>query len=110
MVTEGAYGQLKGRWRVLFRKCESSRDDVRLVTLACMVLHNVCIARKDTVTTKCDLSIDPKTNGKRDRETVRELLDMTSCQKVKDTSSEAGKIRDALADKLWLEKETGHVC
>ena len=35
---------------------------------------------------------------------------MTSCQKVKDISSEAGKIRDALADKLWLEKETGHVC
>lgn len=110
MVTEGAYGQLKGRWRVLFRKCESSRDDVRLVTLACMVLHNIYISRKDTVAKKLDLSIDPTTNGKRDRETVRELLQMTSCQKVKDTLSEAGIIRDALADKLWLEKETGHVC
>ena len=46
MVTEGAYGQLKGRWRVLLRKSESSQDNVRITTLACMVLHNTCIARK----------------------------------------------------------------
>lgn len=26
MVTEGAYGQLKGRWRILLRKCESRAD------------------------------------------------------------------------------------
>ena len=32
MVTEGAYGQLKGRWRVLFRNCE--RDQVRITTVA----------------------------------------------------------------------------
>ena len=32
MVTEGAYGQLKGRWRVLLRKCESARDQVRTIT------------------------------------------------------------------------------
>ena len=38
MVSEGAYGQLKGRWRVLLRKSESSRDVVRMMTLACMVL------------------------------------------------------------------------
>ena len=30
MVTEGAYGQLKGRWRVLLRKCESPPEKVRL--------------------------------------------------------------------------------
>ena len=30
MVTEGAYGQLKGRWRVLLRKNECDRDMVRL--------------------------------------------------------------------------------
>ena len=29
MVTEGAYGQLKGRWRVLLRKCESSAEEVK---------------------------------------------------------------------------------
>ena len=47
MVTEGAYGQLKGRWRVLLRKSESNQDNVRITTLACMVLHNICIAQGD---------------------------------------------------------------
>lgn len=34
MVTEGAYGQLKGRWRVLMRKCESPPETVCMTTLA----------------------------------------------------------------------------
>ena len=45
MVTEGCYGQLKGRWRVTLRKNESSKDEVKTTTLACMVLHNICIDR-----------------------------------------------------------------
>ena len=110
MVTEGAYGQLKGRWRVLLRKCESRSEDVRTATLACMVLHNICILRKDTIPKKLDLSIDPSTSQRRDREVVRELLQMRACQKMKDTSKEAGKIRDALVEKLWSERETGDIC
>lgn len=34
MVTEGCYGQLKGRWRVLLRKCESSKEEVQMASLA----------------------------------------------------------------------------
>ena len=45
MVTEDCYGQLKGRWRVTLRKNESSKDEVKTTTLACMVLHNICIDR-----------------------------------------------------------------
>lgn len=56
MVTEAAYGQLEGRWRVLFRKNESSRDQARITTLACMVLHNTCIMQGDVISTKLDLS------------------------------------------------------
>ena len=78
--------------------------------LACMVLHNICITRKDNIPKTLDLSIDPSTNEKRNRETVRELLQMTACRKVRDTSVEAGKNRNALVEKLWLEKETGNVC
>lgn len=48
MVTEGAYGQLKGRWRVLLRKNESDKEHVRLATLAYMVLHNVCLMQGDS--------------------------------------------------------------
>ena len=45
MVLEGAYGQLNGRWRVLLR--QSNRDQVRITTLACMVLQNICIMKGD---------------------------------------------------------------
>ena len=47
MVTEGAYGQLKGRWHILLRKCESSSEEVRRCTLACVILHNICIDNGD---------------------------------------------------------------
>ena len=47
MVTEGAYGRLKGRWRVLMRKCESRKSTTKKMTLACTVLHNLCINMDD---------------------------------------------------------------
>ena len=43
MVTEGYYGQMKGRWRVTLRRNESSKEEVNTTTLACMVLHNIRI-------------------------------------------------------------------
>lgn len=46
MSIEEAYGELKGRWQVLQRKCESAQE-VRHNTLACIVLHNICIERID---------------------------------------------------------------
>eukprot|EP00795_Rhopilema_esculentum_P015916 gene15916-7250_t len=47
MVTEGAFGQLKGRWRILLRKCESRPENVKVFTFACVVLHNLCIRCQD---------------------------------------------------------------
>ena len=111
MVSEGAYGQLKGIWRVLLRKSESSRDVVRMMTLACMVLHNICIMQGDSISRKLDLSSDG--NGqKRNREDIRKLLQVRDCSSIRDTctSFEANKVRDALCKKLWCEKETGEVC
>ena len=105
MVTESAYGQLRGRWRVLFRKNENNKERVRTVTLACMVLHNICIERGDSIARKLDLLVDPSTQEKRDREEIRKLLQMTDCRSSKDTSAEAVKVRDALCEKLWVEKE-----
>lgn len=105
MVIEGAYGQLKGRWRVLMRKCESPPEKVRTITLACVVLHNVCIERKDTLSNQLDLTVDPATNDRRDREVIRRILNMRSCKRVPDNSRQAARIRDALTQKLWKEKE-----
>lgn len=62
MVTEECYGQLKGRWRILLRKCESSTEEVRAATLACMGLQNVCLERRETMSKKLNLTIDPVTN------------------------------------------------
>ena len=110
MVTEECYGQLKGRWRILLRKCEGSKEEVRVATLACMVLHNLCIDRGDTISKKLNLTVDPVTNQRRDRQQICELLQMTSCEKIRDSSHQANVIRDALAAKLFLEKQTGLVC
>ena len=104
MVTEECYGQLKGRWRILLRKCESSTEEVRAATLACMVLHNVCIERGETISKKLNLTIDPVTNQRRDRERIRELLQMTSCGKIRDSGHQANAIWDALAEKLFIFK------
>ena len=105
MVTEGAYGQLKGRWRVLLRKSESSQNSARTVTLACIVLHNICIDRRDSVSRKMDLSLDPVTGERRSREVIRNLLQMNRCRAVRDTCHQANLIRNCLADQLWNEKE-----
>ena len=110
MVTECCFGQLKGRWRVLYRKSECSTEEVKRTTLACMVLHNICIDRGETLYQRLDLSIDPETNQRRDRNCVRELLKMTHCEKIRDSNKQAEAIRNAIADKLFKEKETGTVC
>jgi hypothetical protein len=44
---------------VLLRKSESSKEYVRTVTLACMVLHNICIDQGDSLARKLDLTVDP---------------------------------------------------
>ena len=74
-----------------------------------MVLHNICKQRGDSIARKLDLSVDPGTQEKRDREEIRKLLQMTNCKSSKDTSAEAVKVRDASGEKLRVEKETGKV-
>lgn len=105
MVTECAYGKLKGRFRVLYRKSECNEDTMKAITLACIVLHNICIDYDEAFPMQLDLINN--TEGRRNRETVRELLNMRSCTKVKDTSVQAGKVREALKEKVWKEKQ-GH--
>jgi hypothetical protein len=105
MVTEGAFGQMKGRWRVLLRKMESEADQVKTTALACIVLHNICIDKGETLSRKLDPTVDPLTNERRDRDTIRSLLQMRSCNKIKDTTAKAEQIRNTLCKKLWQEVE-----
>ena len=105
MVTERAYGQLKGRWRVLLRKNESEPCQAKTTTLACMVLHNICIEKGDTICSKLDITSDPLTNAKRDSRTLRDALEMTCCRKLPDSNSQATQIRGTLAEMFWRERE-----
>ncbi|XP_065070679.1 uncharacterized protein LOC135695493 [Rhopilema esculentum] len=104
MVTEGAFGQLKGRWRILLRKCESRPENVKVFTLACVVLHNLCIRCQDVAPRQWDLTKDPSSNKRRDQSEVRKLLLMRNCRTVTDNNRNATKIRETLKDKFWREK------
>ena len=110
MVTEGTYGQLKGRWRILLRKCESSPEEVKLASLACIVLHNICIDRGDAISQKLDPTRDPSTAELRDRATIRRHLQMRDCPKIRDTCPQATHIRNVLVEKFWREREGHGVC
>ena len=56
-----------------------------------------------------DLAIDPKTRNRRDRATIRELLQMRPCDKIPDTDASTRLIREGLIEKLCLEKQGGGV-
>ena len=47
MVVEGAFGQLKGHWQIIQPKNESDLVTVKVMSLACIALHNLCIDLDD---------------------------------------------------------------
>ena len=55
MITEVVFGKLKGRFRVVFSKCESKKTTMKIMGLACVVLHNLCIDKEDIIPRKFDL-------------------------------------------------------
>ena len=106
MVTEGEFGQLKSRWRVLMRKCDSSPDEVKTVTLACMVLHNICISKGGVLPKTLDITVDPNTSQRRECSEIRDILHMINSHRLGNNNDyEAIKIRNTLADRFWQEKE-----
>ena len=66
MVTEGAFGKLNGRFRILHRKCESNKETVKIMGLTCVILHNICIDKRDLVPRKFDLTYDMASNKRRE--------------------------------------------
>ena len=86
MVVECAYGQHKGRWRILLCKCESTPVELRSACLACIVL----------IPTQM-------------RWETGQLLEgcWTKCYRIPDTNHKAIRIRNSLVEKLWSEKQ-GH--
>ena len=49
---------LKGRWRLIYKKCESKTHNVKYVVMTCVFLHNLCNARLDPCNPRWKLHVD----------------------------------------------------
>ena len=107
LVTEGAFGRLKSRFRVLSRKCESSKETVKLYALASVVLHNLCIDQGDLVPRRFDLTLDHASNKRLSPEEVRDVLTLTDTNQknYEENRPAAVKVRNALTKSLAKENE-----
>ena len=90
---------------MLLRKSESSKETIRGVTLACVILHNACIEQGDVAYRHWDMSKDPDTNQRRKPEEVQDLLMIRQCRPLRDKNSAASRVRDYLKDKFFAEKQ-----
>ena len=72
---------MKIRFRVLFCKCESNQETVKLYGLACGVLHNLCIEsieRGELVPRKFDITLDHASNKRLSPQEVKDVLVLRS--------------------------------
>ena len=58
VVAENCYGMLKGRFRIIYKKCECQLSNAKYIIMACVLLHNLCIARNDPCLPRWRLSVE----------------------------------------------------
>ena len=107
MVSEGAFGKLKSRFRIFHRIYDSSKEFVKSMGLATVVLHNICLEMVDILPRSMDLTVDPATNKGRDREEVAAILDLTDRNQRNYTGDKtATAIRESLETFLGKKNNT----
>ena len=58
VVSEHAYGTLKGCWRILYKKVDCDMDNIQAIIMACILLHNICIFRNDPCKPRWRLKVE----------------------------------------------------
>ncbi|CAB4038440.1 Hypothetical predicted protein [Paramuricea clavata] len=91
VVSEHAYGMLKGRWRIIYKKTECRRRNVTAIIMACITLHNICIKREDPCLPRWQLEIQKV-------ELVRKPT------KRSEDKALSNKVRDIIKEWLWSLK------
>ena len=103
MVTECVYGQLKGRWRISYRKSECTPAAMKDIVLACIVLHNICINKEESFPTTLNVCNDQE-GETLSQDRIRERLAMLNGHAIYDNAKGTGRVRDTLKNKFWEEK------
>ena len=60
----------------MHKKCESNKENVKIMGLTCVILHNICIDKGDLVPRKIDLTYNVASN-RRESNQLGDLLDLT---------------------------------
>lgn len=87
VVSEHAYGMLKGRWRILYKKTECKMKNIKQIIMACILLHNICIARKDPCKPRWRLNVN--------------RLHLIRRHGNRPLAADADDVRMAIANWLW---------
>ena len=106
IVTEAAFGKLKGKFRIFHKNCESNKETVKIIGFACVILHNICIDKESLVPRKFDLAYGITSNKRRESNELRDLrLTHSKGKNFKTGQVVAVKVRDKITEVFWSERE-----
>ena len=91
VVSENCYGMLKGRFRIIYKRCECKLHNCKYIVMVCAMLHNLCTAVDDPCLPRWKLQVDQL-----------DLIDkrLVRSESKQESSSNAQKI----ADWIWEQK------
>ena len=72
MCVERAFGILKGRWKVIMKRCEVPLRSMPDMVATCIVLHNLCIVNKEGIEEDWIMEAENKLSKMIDEGRIRE--------------------------------------
>jgi hypothetical protein len=72
MCVERAFGILKGRWRVIIKRCEVPLRSMPDIVATCIVLQNLCIVNKEGIEEDWIMKAENKLSRRIDEGEIRE--------------------------------------